>query len=233
MARVQSWNGFDYSGGSGTTQTAVAGANVTAGSSIGVGITFGGTTTTSILTSVTDSLGNTYTIATTRAADTDNNQCIAMAYAENVVGGPCTITANFSAGVQFRGVWAMEFSGRAAASFNGSTCQWQSGLGAGTDNISSGNIVTTQNNCDLYGFSISSSGGTGITTAGTGYTQYDLDSTVADTSHETRVQAVAGSVAALFSQSSAADDRLTGIIAFAPATAPATQLMGRNLYVTA
>lgn len=92
---------------SGTTVSVAFGSNVTAGNLIHVFVLFrdAGEGSTN---SITDSLGNTYTLIETV---TRTNRIMPHYYAKNISGGACTVTLNTPGSNQFRSLAVVEISG--------------------------------------------------------------------------------------------------------------------------
>ncbi len=92
-AFVQSASISEFS--SGTTDAVTFTRNAKAGNLIAVYVAW--TNTTDSLSSVTDSLGNTYTLVQNPTTLGTQGRA-AGAYSKNILGGPCTVTATFSPG---------------------------------------------------------------------------------------------------------------------------------------
>lgn len=166
-------------GSSATTRVGTFGAAVTAGNIV-VGVVTWGSGTTTDLTSVTDTAGNTYTIKR-RIADSGNGQSAAVFYAYNVTGGFTAVTANFGSSQIYTGISLMEFSGEDTASdpIDGANEQGQlvTTPGTGTDGLKSGAGTQTPsgNNFLVCGFGVNTgavnSGGASEFAAGTNFTE--------------------------------------------------------------
>jgi hypothetical protein len=215
---VQSKN-FLATAGSATTVPVTFTSNVVAGNLIAVWVTWGSSTAT--LNSVTDSLGNTYTIVQT-VTNTTNSQRSAMAYAKNIAGGANTVTATFSASIDYRGIIVHEISGAdQTAPLDGNAGQWQTGPGLGTDAVSSGSFTTTKNGDYIFGASMNTGVACAGPAAGTGFTAREAPACGGHSIQpisEDRIQSAAGSIAATFTASSN-NSHLTQAMAFAAAPA--------------
>ncbi len=208
----------------GTTITATFTSNVVAGHLIAVYVTYdngGGIT----LNSVTDSLGNTYTIVQT-LTDTVNVQKSSVAYAKNIAGGANTVTATFSAAICCRLIIVHEISGAdTAAPLDGNFGQLQAAPGTGVNAVTTGNMTTTANGDYIFGATSDSAQATNQTiSAGTGETIRENNSQAAiggnATASEDKIQATAGAVASTFTFNVAGGASLTLQMAFKRCPAP-------------
>lgn len=191
--------------GSLTTLTVTFDSNVTAGNLIAVGVAWfsGGTT----LDSITDSLGNSYTILdnpTTVAAAGSG----AMAYAKNILGGACTITLTVSANSTEFMAMAGEIAGRHLTSpLDGHVMNAESFVGSPRTSTA---IVTTVASDYVFGFCMNINGNT--FTPGSGFLTVDTVGTNKAT-YEDQTQVSAGSIAATFTLSGDGNS-VSGIMAF-------------------
>lgn len=113
-------------------------SNVVAGNLIVVSAACGGDTTAS----VTDSLGNTYTQKTSLYDATSSGKHFQF-YAQNILGGACTVTVTWGVAENYNRLQIMEISGLdTTAPDDGGAVQVQAG-GTSTDFYSSTNITTT------------------------------------------------------------------------------------------
>src|SRR5229473_6651810 len=207
--------------GTATTISATFASNVLAGNLIAVYVTYDGTGT---LNSVTDSLGNTYTIVQT-ISDGTHVQKSATAYAKNIAGGANTVTAPFASAICCRLIIAHEITGAdTAAPLDGGlgvgfSGQVQAAPGNGANAVTSGNMTTVTNGDYIFGATSDSSGLTTQTiSAGTGETirVNSSGATGNATASEEKIQATAGAVASTFTFNVTAGTSLTMQMAFKP-----------------
>lgn len=193
-------------------------SNTTAGNLIAGYVSWASNTIN--LNSVTG-CGNTYSLVN-NPTSVPNTYRAAGFYAENITGGACTVTANFSGGVANRTIIVHEVSGAAtASSLDGNALLGQTDPGLGANAVTSGSIITTANGDYIFG-ATSDLGGGWQTTAGTGFTGRELPATIY--ASEDKIQASAGSIAATFNAGSAFADHGTLIMAFKPAAAAARRM---------
>lgn len=157
--------------GSASTTIAVTLTGVTAGNCIIVYVGWGSSASETATVAFTGGGGLTYT----EIRDATNNQSGMLAHKENCPSGSNTVTATFSGAVPYRRIRIAEVSGIASSSaFDTYIGQAQSGVGTGTDSISSGTSAATSNANDyIFGFCQdigNSDPGSGTMAAGTGYT---------------------------------------------------------------
>lgn len=174
-------------------------SNVTAGNLIAVGITWYNDPIT--LSSVTDTLGNTYTVVQT--VNIALAQRYATAYAKNILGGANTVTATFSlATAIFRGIIVHEVSGAdTTAPLDKNAGQVQTAPGTGANAVTSGAVVSTTDGQYLFGFTAEGAGVSTTITQGTGYTlrqRTQSSTTTEEQASEDQIQATAASIAATF-----------------------------------
>ncbi len=135
---VQGCHGFT----GGTTATATFGSNVTAWNFIVVGFNIDPANS---LTSITDSLGNTYHAAIGPTDSSGNSRCY-IYYAFNITGGANTITVIRGSTAGFATISASEFSGMQT----GDSLDKTAGVGqASTTAYDSGNTATTTQSDEL------------------------------------------------------------------------------------
>lgn len=172
---------------------------------------------TSTLNSVTDTLGNTYTLLDNPTRMASRTQSAAWAYAKNITGGGAnSVTANMSSGVAVT-VNAQEWSGASTTApidqHTINNTQDFAGTGA-ADSVTSGNVTTTFAGAGIIGIGVGKFGTS--MTAGTNFTQ--AQTAVIPGEYKTVNQVSAGSIAATFTP--AGDDAwLTGILALKDAAA--------------
>ncbi len=118
--------------------------------------------TTSAISSVTDSKGNTYTKAVGPTANTGLQQ--AMYYAKNIAAGSNTVTVKFNVAAAYPDIRIAEYSGLDPTSPLDVTA---AGTGNGTS-ASSGSATTTSANELIFGSGTTT--GTTFTAAGSGFT---------------------------------------------------------------
>jgi hypothetical protein len=158
-------------GAAATTLALTFGSAVTAGSLVVIMISWD-SADVNVLTSVTDTAGNTYTIRQRLGTAS------AYAYAYNV-GAFTVATANFSASVAYRGMSGQEFSSSIALStdpFEADQGRLQNAVGTGTDGATSGvgALTPAANNalvwCGIANMSAAGSGADYVT-QGTPFTE--------------------------------------------------------------
>lgn len=185
------------------------GSNVTAGNLIYVAVSWdhsGGGGGDEQLSSMADSLGNTYTqITNCHKYDAGNTQVATAYYAPAILGGANTVTATFLGSRAFRRLVVVEYSGLLTVGpLDASGGQVQNpGPGTGTDALTSGS-VTAGNNGELVVGQIMSTGGyAGTMSAGTSFTKrafFNNSGTSAEMAVEDRVLSLSGLVAATWTQ---------------------------------
>jgi hypothetical protein len=122
--------------------------------------------TTSVVSSVTDTRGNTYSPAVGTTSGTGLRQVIY--YAKNIAGGSNTVTVTFNQGPTYPDVRILEYSGLDTSSPLDVTA---AAAGTGTT-ANSGSATTTAANELIFGAGTS---GHAFTAAGTGFTQRMID----------------------------------------------------------
>ena len=135
-------------------------------------------------------------------------------YAENVNSGSCPVQASFSGSASVAMVAVHEVSGRALSGAIDGFATVETSFGAGTDSATSSSITPTVNGAYIFGVDFNTTQN-GAFTAGTGFNgriSFAGNNGVT----EDAIQAVAGSIAAVFSSASF-DTHLMGILALAPA----------------
>jgi hypothetical protein len=161
----------------------------TAGNLIVVAVSWGNNSTLTC----SDSLGNTYTVATTQH-DSVNNQSLAICYAANVKAGANTVTARFSSSAPYRRLLVHEYRGVALVNPVDVVAKNLSNGTTAANGVTSTAAVTTTDGTLIFGAVMDDDGVTSIN-AGTGFTQR-LSVNNKDLVSEDRVQPTAGSVAA-------------------------------------
>lgn len=203
-AHVQS---IAQSSASGSTSPTLAfGSNVTSGNLICGHTTWNSTTVT--LDSVTDSLGNTYSLVDNPVTNIIWGS--AMFYAPNITGGSATLTFHYSGSVQSTQV-IHEVSGcDLSAPLDVHGLQAQNSVTAAF----SPTVTTSQIGDYIFGGCAEVSSGSAVT-SGSGYVQSSTDSNVAgcETGEYISNQSPAGSTTATFNVSPAGFT-FTGIMAF-------------------
>ena len=191
IQKASSFNG----GTANSSVSAPLPSNVTAGDTILVATESAFPAGGEIVSSVTDSLGNTYTPITS-SVNTDCAHYIEWFYASDVAGGSDTVTANFSGYSNGGGgtVAPMEWSGVGGFDVAGldvnSSCPFSSTVE--TASITTGNAVDL-----LLAFFVDTSGAQSIS-AGTGYTLIDSVFAAADHGIEAESVSSTGSYDATF-----------------------------------
>ena len=121
------------------------------------------------ISSVTDSLGNTYTLID-NVRDTPNDSPGATYYAKNITGGACTITVSMTGSNYYQRVIAVEYSGLdTTAPLDVHTAVNDTTVSTTTDSASSGSTGTTSA-ADSLVFGYIGPTQAGSITAGTGFT---------------------------------------------------------------
>jgi len=204
----------------GSTTTLSLSRVVTTGDLIAVYVAW--TNAADSLTSVTDSLGNNYTLVQNPVAV--GNGRAAGAYARNVAGGPCDLTFTFAPGsFSARTIVVRELSGADLnAPLDGAVGRGQFDPGLGIDAVTSGALTTTT--AGDYIFAATSDQGQASTLApGTGYGGGESSVFPIGARAEDRIQSQAGTVAATFSNlTSPFADFVTVMMAFKPSAVPDT-----------
>ncbi len=169
---VQAAVGIDGTGAVGQTSCAsVFSQSVAIGSTVGGFWTYGSVGSPA-LGPIQDDKGNLYTPVAT-ANDSIGSQSVTSFYAENIVNSPQVITCKFSAGTSnsFLRVCTFEIANTArAVSLDGSAANVQVSLDTGTDAITTGQFITTNNGDIIVGCTTDTHGTSVTTTVGTGYT---------------------------------------------------------------
>lgn len=213
--RVQGVAPADSGASSASSVSCTLGAAVGSGSDVLGMVSWDSTGVT--LSSVTDDKGNTYALEAT-VTNVADGQNYAAYSRTNITNAPITITANFSAGVDFRAVTAEEFSGGSTASTDerdGHTGQYQGTPGTGTDAVTSGNITTSVNG-DLIWSGVGSRAADSSPAIGTSFTNGSGMQNNLRINTEYRTQSTAGSVAGTWTQSPTPGGVSTFVIALKP-----------------
>ena len=189
--------------GGGVSGVATFSGTTAAGNLIAVGVIRTGST----ISSIVDSAGNTY-IPVGAGELTGGFAIGRIYYAKNVTGGTnIAVTVTLASG-EFGHVFAHEVSGADTTSpLDQESQNAQSGVGTGTDAVTSGTDTTTTNGQYIFGCMADESFGGPTQTKGTGFT--DGANSVDDNgfvgSSEYQIQASAGSIAATFTHSASND----------------------------
>lgn len=204
----------------GTTTTIAFTTNVVAGNLIcGVVAWYN---LTPNLSTITDTLGNTYVISSTTSDGVQAQS--ANFYVKSIVSsGANTITFTFDAalGTQRVNMGVHEVSGCSPTSaVDGQQANVQNNAGTGTDAVTSGAaIVTTQDNDYIFGCTSASAAGT--FSAGTGFTGVDLTTQLGT---EYKILTPAGNAQVTFTWSGGTGRTHTHIMAFLSTGTPITGL---------
>ena len=198
MAYVQSAS-ISTDGTAATTVAVTFPGNVTAGNLIALFVAFNNVA--NIIDSVTDSLGNTYTLVDTALNFASDSH--ASYYAKNITGGACTVTVTFTASVGYRSLTVHEVSGLdTTAPLDQHAINTQVAPDIGTDAVTSGSVTTTTNGQYIFGACHVNNTGAGLTVdPGTGFTGRESIDGGADSApleSEDQIQPTAGSIAATF-----------------------------------
>jgi RHS repeat-associated protein len=126
--------------------------------------------TTATVQSVTDTQGNTYTLAVGPLKGTALTQSIY--YAKNIRGGTNSVTATFSQAAVFPDIRIVEYKGLSTTTPFDKAAQ-NSGTSGNNASVSSGSATTTSANELIFGSAITNGA---FTTAGTGFTKEVIDS---------------------------------------------------------
>ena len=140
-----------------------------------------------------DSLGNTYAVATTQY-DSVNHQALAICYATNVKAGSNTVQASFSTSAPYRRLAIHEYSGVATVSSVDVTATNVANGTTAANAITSGSGATSANGDLIFAAVMDDTGITSIA-AGTGFIQRQSVNNKALVT-EDLVQAAAGPIAA-------------------------------------
>jgi len=200
--------------GTATTITQAFSSANTASNLIAV-VTSWGTGTAS--PTVTDTAGNSYTLATTAYSST-GDQSLAIYYAKNIKSGANSVTVNFGGSHAWRRILVLEYSGLDPANPVDVSNLNRSSTTGGTDSGTSGTITTTANG-DLILGAVENYSANGSVVAGTGFTlrNYLNYNGVVETAVEDQVQTAAGSVAATFTFTKT-DSYIAEVVAFRAAS---------------
>lgn len=187
---------------------------VTAGNAIAAFVSWGSATAN--LTSVTDSLGNTYTLLDNPTANAGSASRGATAYAVGVTGGANTLTYHFDTTTTcLTGI--SEISGISISSpIAAHIINTQSNVSSGVGVATSSNITTVSSGCFLFaGVADVVQGGTWL--AGTGYTKRSgAQSIQGSVAVEDVVQSSSGTTNATFNTATSGMYPTTALVAFAP-----------------
>jgi hypothetical protein len=213
-AYVQSAKLVDYwMTGNNKISVSFSAGNVSTGNLIAGSVTWG--STTDPLQSVTDSCGNSYSIA---ASTTGSSNSAAGFYAKNVKGGSkCQVTATFSSNEILKTIVIHEISGvDKNAPLDGSVATYTTG-GGGTNSLSSGTWTTTANGDYLFGAMMSPAANGTKVSAGSPWTLRNYDNMHnTETSSEDLIQASASSSSAVKFSTAGFSNALIVGMAFKP-----------------
>lgn len=192
------------------------GSNITAGNMI-CGAVSWVDTNNGVLNSVTDTLGNTYTLLNNSTSTYSGGVYTAQFYALSPSGGANTVQANFSVSAfGLRQMVLAEVEGRHASSpLDGNDANAQLNQAPGTDVLTSTDITTTANGDYLFGWCLGFEGTAVLTAGTTGFTL--REGTGLNRGCEDQIQASAGTIAATFTLAVSNNYCVTGIMAFKPA----------------
>ena len=215
--------GGGFADGGGPLQTSFSlapGAAVSAGNTICVAVTYGGVTSVPVTgSSLTDSLGNTYT-QKANVTDGTNNQGLDLWECISAFSGTPTFTTQFqptpgTTATDAVSICADMFSGSGAGSTgDGSTGQLQSAPTTGTDATTSGTISTATDGDLIYTAAIDSSTGNNPGATGTGFTA-GQSTTLVVLKTAWKVQTTHGSVAGTWT-AAVNDAHITAVMAITP-----------------
>jgi hypothetical protein len=181
------------------------------------------TNTTDALISVTDNLGNPYTLV--QNPPTSGPQArVAGAYAKNIRGGECTVTVAFSPGsFAARTIIVHEISGADPwFPLDGSAARGQIDPGTGANAVTSGAITTTTNGDYIFG-GTTDQGHASTLLAGSGFAGQDSFRYPVGRMSEGQIQSTAGPIAVTFTNTDATfADFVTLMMAIKPAAQPDT-----------
>jgi len=203
MAFVQS-KSFGGTGTSTTTPVTLT-SNVTVGNVLVVGVGWG--TANAVSPTVTDNLGNVYTLQDSTLLVADN-QRLATYVAPITVGGACTVTYNIGTGVDFRTIVVGEYSGLTGTVDQHNITSTSTGS-TSTDGVTTPSVTTTAAGETIVGTFLDSTSFATTYSAGTGFNT--IRENVNGHTLEDRIQSSAGSVAATETWS-AADHYLAAIV---------------------
>lgn len=189
------------SASSGTTVAVAYSSNLTAGNLITVCIN-----ANKGVTSLTDSLGHTYTAAT--LLTDGSTYAMGLYYVPNITGGANTVTLTLNGAVTYAHAEIHEYSGVATTSpLDQTTGQFQAAPGTGANAVTSGNVTTTTDGQLIFGCTNSLTYGASTVSAGTSFTK--RQEVFSDSPSEDRVQPSAGLVAATYTTTAAATNYFT------------------------
>lgn len=181
----------------------------------------------SLISSITDDKGNTYTLLNSSPdiqLDTQGDTISACTfYGKNLTGGPTIITATFSSTVIRRGLGVIEFSGRdASAPLDQHTSITNSGIAASADALQcpdGSDVTPTTDNQDVFAAAmhLDATQTAAFYSVGTGYSNY-LETFNSgnrpSNAIESLSQTTAAAVRAKFTPSSASNDNYAFIMTF-------------------
>ncbi len=171
--------------------------------------------------SVSDDKGNSYTISD-KILGTTNSQSLGSFHAENLTNAPKTITVHYGqANEPGCAIIIEEWSGEdnSGTAINAHGGQRQVSPGTTTDAVTTGNITTNVDGCNICGTAGDVAGTSTALAVGTGYTISDDDYANIKDISEHKTQATQGAVAATFTMTTASNEVLSAVMAAKPATA--------------
>jgi hypothetical protein len=192
----------------GELSVAVSGNDVLTGSVI-CGYVWWSDTTTN-MTGITDSQGNTVTVLDNPTTDTVNRA--AMFYIQNASSGVHTLTASFSTGPSEQQIYVEERTGLLTSGvLDQHVMNGQGSEGPGTDDLTSTAKTTVASGEDIVGITKAQFAST--PTPSTGFTQRFNAAGSGNLTAEDKVQSSSGSIAATFSAGDN-DNWITGMMTF-------------------
>jgi len=178
------------------------------------------------LRSISDNLGNDYTLVRRETPPNGATDAHVMWYANITTGGASTITITLSRDTGYRSMLVHEVSGRhATAPVDASSFNFQATPTTAIDNITSGPATTTVDGCYIFGVTAAESTGARGINAGTGFTEILAapgsgtapNAGEGSISSEQLVQTTAGSIAATFTLTGTSAPVGTMLMALKPA----------------
>jgi chitodextrinase len=166
---------------------------------------------------VTDSLGNTYVLATTSYSSA-GVQSLAIFYAKSIKAGANTVTVHFGTSDSWRRLLIAEYSGLSPTSPVDVITSSQGNATTGANSATSGSGTTTATNDLIFG-AVENFDVAGTLSAGTGFTLRNSvnDSNVIETAIEDKILASPGSASATFTFAHA-DPYIAEMVAFKSTT---------------
>jgi hypothetical protein len=176
-----------------------------------------GTASAADLVSVSDDKLNTYAISD-KILGTTNGQSLGAFHAENLTNAPVTITVKYTANTINCSILIEEWSGEdsSGTALNAHGGQRQADPATTTDAVSSGNITTNVDGCNICGTAADVAGTSTALAVGTGYVLADNYYVDVKEISESKTQTTQGAVAATFTMTTAANETLAIAVAFSP-----------------